>query len=246
MDEQDLRIAAWLDGTMSADEAARFEAELDSNPALAEQVAAWQGNDDLLRAAYQAPIDQGVDDALLTRMGLAPQPAPLAASNDNPVRRWAFPLGGALAAGIALAIMLTGKPTTTVPGGGQGPQIADAMERLPSRGTLAMADGGTLSPLLSFAAADGRYCREFSVTGGQQPGGGIACKGAAGWSIEAHSAAGSAAGGAEPGKIAMAGGADSSGLDAAYARLGASDPLSIDSERQLIASGWKKSPEGKR
>jgi negative regulator of sigma E activity len=240
----DERIAAWLDGTMPEAEAARFEAELDSNPALAEQLASWQKNDDLLRAAYNAPIDQGVDDALLARMGLAEpavaaKPVPIAA-NDNPAwRRWAIPLGGALAASIALAVLLTGNPMSGGPKNGSEAQLAQAMDQLPSRGETALSDGGKVSPVLSFAAADGRFCREFTVTGGAQSGGGIACKDASGWKIEART--GSGAQSVDPGKIGTASGQDGGGLDSAYARLGASDPLTADAEARLIASGWKTS-----
>jgi hypothetical protein len=239
----DERIAAWLDGTMPEAEAARFEADLESNPALAEQLANWQKNDELLGAAYNAPIDQGVDDALLARMGLAEpavaaKPVPIAA-NDNPAwRRWALPLGGALAAGIALAVMLTGDPMSGGPKNGREAQFAKAMDRLPSRGEMAMTDGSKVSPVLSFASADGRYCREFSITGGTRSGGGIACKDASGWKIEART--GSSAQVADPGEIVAANGTDASGLDAAYVRLGASDPLTADAEARLIASGWKK------
>ncbi len=240
----DERIAAWLDGTMPEEEAARFEAELDSNPALAEQLTSWQENDDLLRAAYHAPIEQGVDQALLARMGLAEpaveaKPVPQAA-NDNPAwRRWAIPLGGALAASIALAVMLTGNPMGTGAKSGSEAQFAQAMDQLPSRGEMAMADGGKVSPVLSFASADGRFCREFAVTGGAQSGGGIACKGAAGWKVEARTGSGAQV--ADPGKIGTASGQDGGSLDSAYARLGASDPLTADAEARLIASGWKKS-----
>ncbi len=262
MTDRDEQIAGWLDGSLPPEEAAHFEEEMARNPALADQVAAWQGNDDLLRAAFNAPIEQGVDDDLLARMGLtAPASVPKSAevidlaavrsasaepasANDNsPWKRWALPAGGALAAGIALAVILTGNPSPNTPGSTEAAQFAQAMDRLPSRGEQALPDGGLLSPVLTFAAADGRYCREFTVTGGARPGGGIACKGNAGWAIEAHSATG--AGPVDQGEIVAAAGADGSELDAAYARLGASDALSAEAEQALIASGWKKSPAAK-
>ena len=257
MGENDERVAGWLDGSLSAAEAARFEADLASNPELAEQVADWQRNDDLLRAAFNAPFEQEVDDALLARMGLATPTlasAPASGStevidlaarrrsaavaNDNlPRRRWALPLGGAIAAGLALAVVLTGGPSLFAPTGSADVRFAEAMEKLPSRTQLVLPDGGQVAPVLSFAAADGRYCREFTVSGGTRPGGGIACKGSAGWKIEARSAVGAVP--ADPGTIGMAGGPDGRSLDAAYARLGASDPVSVQTEQRLIAGGWK-------
>jgi hypothetical protein len=237
MTDRDERVAAWLDGTMSEDECALFEAEMESDPALAEQVAAWQENDALLRAAYGAPMTQAVDEALLARMGLAEKPAAHTAANDNPLwRRWMLPAGGAMAAGLALVLWLGPNP----PAGrsGSGTQFAAAMEQLPSRAVRVMADGGKVSPVLSFAAADGRFCREFAISGGAEPGGGIACKDASGWKVEARSTSATLV--ADPGQIATAGGPDDQELAAAYVRLGASDPLSVDAERRLIAFGWKK------
>ncbi|HEX7789525.1 MAG TPA: hypothetical protein VF467_03250 [Afipia sp.] len=259
MGEHDERIAAWLDGNLSPEEAARFEADMERDPALCEEVAAWQGNDDLLRAAYNGPIEQGVDDALLARMGLATveQSKPAGeivdfqekpgkrAANDNPAwRRWAIPVGGALAACAALAVLTIGRPPASNTDTGAGARFAEAMESLPSRGKLGLPDGGEVYPVLSFVAADGRYCREFLLgdKGGSQNG--IACKGTSGWKVEAQSRATGTQ--ADPGKIGLAGGPEGGVLDATYDRLGASDPLSVQAERHLIASGWQKSSEAKK
>ena len=257
MSEIEDRIAAWLDGALGDEEAARFAADMERDPALAERVAAWASNDDLLRAAFNGPIKQGVDAALLARIGLGndrPTPMPVPAdvvqfkpaprissptgANDNsPLRRFAWPLGGALAASIAAAMVLTGYPTPDSSAVVADARFAQAMEQLPSRGELVLPDRGRVSPVLSFAAADGRYCREFAIRGGPRPGGGIACKGPPGWSIEARSTLPGAA--PDDARIVTAGGPDGAALDAAYARLGASDPLSGEAERALIAQGWK-------
>jgi hypothetical protein len=96
-----------------------------------------------------------------------------------------------------------------------------------------LADGRTLTPVLTVRAADGRWCREFRA-GGETA---LACRqDARRWTIEAH---GAAASGPDAGSIAMAGGADPAPLDAAYRRLKASDPVSADEERALIGKAWK-------
>jgi hypothetical protein len=110
------------------------------------------------------------------------------------------------------------------------------MEQLPSRSARTLPDGTRVTPVLSFAAKDGRFCREYTVSGS---GGGIACKGPAGWTVEARSSSGAAP--ADAGVIRQAGGPDGDALDAAYARLGASDPLSAEAERQLMEHGWEMS-----
>lgn len=256
---RDERIGGWLDGVLDPDETARFEADLARDPGLRAQVAAWQANDDLLREAFSAPIREGVDNALLERMNLArPQPrlvfsredAPAGAgpANDDPIGwptgwrrrlrpRVAVALGGLVAAGLALAVILPGQQAR------RDDPMALAMAQLPSGSARTLPDGSRVTPVLSFAAADGRMCREFALAG-RSTGSGIACKGTAGWTIEARSDGSTAP--AATGRIGTAGGPDGAGLDAAYARLGAGDPLPASDERALIAAGWPAAPIAKK
>ncbi|MEQ1716796.1 MAG: hypothetical protein ABL907_12555, partial [Hyphomicrobium sp.] len=96
-------ILAYLDGTLEGTALVAFEAELEQDKALAGEVARFIANEDLLRAAFDAPMQEPVDTALLERMGLgiadkavADIPAlALLAANDNPPswRRWQWPVG---------------------------------------------------------------------------------------------------------------------------------------------------------
>lgn len=243
-DELELRISAFLDGVMEPQDLRAFEAQIEADPALAARVEQMLGNDALLQEAFSAPIEQGVDDALLERMGLAPALPQVidlsarraaktgSAANDNAGgwTRWRIPLGGALAAGLALALMLDTRSSSEQGG------FAAAMETLPSGQVASLDDGISVKPLLTFRAGDGRYCREFSLGSG----GGIACRESGGgkWRVEALDAAATSLG--EAGEIELAAGADGSGLDAAYARLDASDPLGQTAEAALISGKWQK------
>lgn len=243
LDDLELRIAAFLDGTMEPDEQSVFEAEMETDAALAARVARMMGNDDLLRAAFSGPVEQGVDDALLARMGLGGGSSaevvdlasrrarpPLRAANDDAGgwRRWRVPLGGALAAALGFALVLNVQRQE------QG-SFSHTMDSLPSGQFAALEDGRKLAPLLSFKASDGRYCREFTLGGA----GGIACRGGTGrWKIEALEKGGARL--ADPGEVELAAGADGRGLDATYERLGASDPLDKASEAALIDSQWRQ------
>jgi hypothetical protein len=244
--EQDDRIAAYLDGQMSGAELAAFEAELENNPALAAALARYSANDSLLRAAFDAPMQQPVDDALLVRMGLGEPAAanlvnlaerrdakPLAsAANDNAGwQRWRWPTAGAVAAALVVAVM-----TQTGQAPAIDPQFAKAMESLPSGQSTAIASGETVQPLLTFKAGDGRFCREFSRQGAAAATG-IACRGNAGWIIEAET--GGATNLPDGGQIQTAEGADSNALDKVYDSLKASDPLDGKTENALISSGWE-------
>lgn len=230
------RIATYLDGAMSESEAQAFEQEVGENPSLAAELERLMGNDALLRAAYAEPE---IDDGFLARMGLEPQtgpantaPALAMPANDNPPlwRRWQLPVGGAIAAGLALAL------TLTFQNGAGGNRFNDALDTTPSGQMAALDEETSLTPVLSFEAGDGRFCREFAYSAGSSDRGGIACRGTDGWTIEAW---GEGAGTLpDPGEIALASGADTRSLDEAYRALGASDPISADRESALINKGW--------
>lgn len=233
----DERIAAYLDGAMSESDAAAFESEIADNPLLAAEMERLAGNDALLREAFAEPE---VDDAFLEKMGLG-QSAPdvphiehsgIAAANDNPPfwRRWSVPIGGAIAASLALVA------TLSLQQGAGGPGMGDALETTPSGQLAALDDGASLTPLLSFQAGDGRFCREFAYASGTAERGGIACRGGDGWQVEAWGEG--AAPLPDPGEIALASGADTGALEDAYARLQASDPILADRENALIERGW--------
>lgn len=239
--ERDLRITAYLDGAMSEEEALQFERELEADAELADEVARLASNDDMLRRAMAIDEEAAVDDAFLARMGLAePAAAPQAASdqhtppepaNDNPPfwRRWQVGAGAAIAACLALVF------TFALPGAGSS-GLGDALENTPSGQLAYLGDGETLTPILTFEAGDGRFCREFTFGAAQSESSGIACRSSAGWRIEAWSD--DAVEIPDSSEIELAGGDGASSLDEAYARLVAGDPLAMDRENQMIRNGW--------
>ncbi|TRD10916.1 hypothetical protein FGU71_02940 [Erythrobacter insulae] len=239
--ERDLRIAAYLDGAMSEEEALQFEHELEADSELADVVARFASNDDLLRQAMATDEGHGIDDAFLARMGLAeaaaasppannrhasPEPA-----NDNPPfwKRWQVGAGAAIAACLALVL------TFALPGAGP-PGFGDALEATPSGQLASLGDGETLSPILTFEAGDGRFCREFTYATAQSESSGIACRSTSGWKIEAWSD--DAVDIPDSSEIALAGSDGPSSLDEAYDRLDAGDPLAVEKESQIMRNGW--------
>lgn len=246
----DERISAFLDGEMSEKEMLAFEDEMASDDELAASVTAFGDADSLLQQAFDEPIQRGVDDALLARMGLSEMteanrlmakrdaaqtsgstPAP---ANDNPPfwRKWAFPAGGAIAAGLAVMLYFGGGAGT-----GYDAEFNRALDETPSLEVAALPDGTSLSPLLSFRAGDGRYCREFTESRDGQGRTALACRGNDGWQVEASQKG--AVRLADNGSITPASGADSSSLDEAYERLNAGDPIAAQEEAKLIGADWK-------
>lgn len=244
------RISAFLDGEMSEAEMLAFEDEMARDAKLAAAVGAFGEADSLLRRAFDEPIQQGVDHAMLARMGLSePHVAnsrtadavvaqtsgsTSAPANDNPPiwRKWAFPAGGAIAAGLAVMLHFGGGAGTVYDA-----EFNQALDETPSLNVAALPDGTSLSPLLSFRAGDGRYCREFTEIRHGQGRTALACRGDDGWRVEASQDG--AVRLADNGSIAPASGAGSSLLDEAYKRLNAGDPIAAQEEAKLIGADWK-------
>jgi hypothetical protein len=125
---------------------------------------------------------------------------------------------------------------------GSGPAQPDAfsiaMSKTPSAATAQLGGNRSITPRLTFAAKDGRYCREFLEANGGQTSTGIACQSDGKWSVEARVKGGEALPNSED--IMTAGGEEASALDAAYERLGASDPINADAEQDLIQRKWAR------
>lgn len=235
-------IAAYLDGTLEGGALEAFEAELGKNAELAQELARFATNDDLLRAAFDAPMQEPVNDALLERMGLGTAkasvpnlPVTSMAANDNPQfwKRWQWPVGGAIAASLALiAVLQTGQGLQSES------EFALALDSAPSATAVQLANGGTVTPKLTFAAGDGRYCREYLQTGAAGSETGIACRSGSTWKVEATAKGGEML--PDSDEIVAASGESQAELDEVYARLGASDPLNVEAERALIQRKWSK------
>jgi hypothetical protein len=248
------RIGAYLDGELSPADRQTFEAEMAADAALADDVARYRRNDASMRAALGAEGPESIDNELLAKLGLGnAEVVSLDAArrersartdvrfaSKSVARRWPWPAAGALAASLAVFLVF-GNPQSPAPATDEeaSPAFQVAMRDLPSASTASLRQGVTISPRLTFVARDGRYCREFAITGAGETQAGIACRTGSAWRVEALTKGDVVT--PNEGELRTAGGEGNAALDATYRRLAASDPLDLASEKRLISDSWKQS-----
>jgi hypothetical protein len=249
MMSEEAKLSVMLDGELGPKERAEMEAILARDTALKAKLAEMQRADDLVRAAYAAPMEEAVPGRFMKAIeaGLGAPAAlmpgsvvsivghPFAASNDNRKSRWQ--LGGAIAASLMLGLLLGTQFSTGVDGNLTSTALNKALNTVPSTQTVSIAAGESITPQLSFAKAGGGYCRQFSLTGRAGPKTGVACQKDGGWAIEALMPRVQAAS-AEGGYVTAEGPIDT-GIETVIGTLRAGNPLDAAAETKVIARGWK-------
>ncbi len=191
-------LAAYADGELGADDAAKVEAAIAVDPALAENVRAHQALREKLSAHFAPILDQPVPQHLTAMLGQETKSAKDNVVDLTQIRRareeekranaprrtmsprWA--IGGVLAASLALALIFGTRPSA--PGGlidmKDGALVASgALSKALDTQLASAQEGAPVRILLSFKAQNGHYCRGFE----QGPTAGIACHDAGHWQI---------------------------------------------------------------
>lgn len=256
----DEALSAWLDGELPQAEADRLTERLASEPALAHRLEAMRSADGQVRDAFAAVDDAPMPQSVLDLLQLEQRSAPAqdAASNVVPFpRRMVQPFlqaPVAIAAAVALAagFFVSGQLRDgTLPGGPAESLYAGAIpagsglhalfETGESGRTMRLADGRSGQPLLTFADADGAWCRQVAI-GGNAAGTvhAVACRRDGQWHTEVLSIDRQAVPDpAGPYQLASttAPPAVSGVIDSL---IGAGAPLDAPAESALIESGWQK------
>lgn len=238
MKPDDPMLMAYADGQLDAGAAARVEAAMAADPALAEAVARHRALSATLRQAYAPVLAEPVPPALLAA-ARGPAVASLDAARAARTPRWRTPaLGWAMAAALALGLavgLFAGRPAPgpldlAAPGGvlAAGP-LAEALEtQLSAESTEAVAIS------LSFRDPDGTWCRGFRL-GGDAPLAGLACRDGQGrWRVPVLSEAPAAAGDLRQAASSL----PPAVLAAVDARL-AGEALDAEAERRARDDGWR-------
>lgn len=236
------RIHAYVDGVLDTETAARLEADSRNDAALAARIAQQRELSARLHAEYDAvleePIPQSLRDALVEPHPSAAVTPIGAARKAAPRPRWSLREWSALAAAVVFGALLgpfvfrnsTGLPITNEGGRLVAADYLDAALSTQIAGTTTES---TLARIdLSFRATDGEYCRVFAMRTGM---GGVACRRDGRWAVEILDAAGPTS---EAGEFRQASSALSPAILSAMTRLGASEAMTPDEERQRVGSGW--------
>lgn len=249
MTPADERILAYVDGELDAAEAARVEAAMAADPAVADAVARARRLRAQLREAFDPMLDEPVPAHLLalargaTAAAPAPAPARVPEANVHPLprparRRWALPEWTAMAAALVLGIAVS-RLAMAPPAGPlvseSGRLLADGALAESLQSQLGTETGEGLRIGLSFRDRDGAYCRAFRV-GGERDLAGLACRAPDGrWQVPVVASVPPVAGdGLRQATTALP--------DAVLAELDAridGEPLDADQERAARDAGWR-------
>jgi len=245
----DEQISAYLDGELPDDELKAVEKALDADPAAAARLAAFRRVDSIVKEAHGAPEDQEIPDAVLSLLEDAePDPHEQPTAEVIPFRAKIRGVPLALAASIALGVGVTFGPGLMPGNQAPGtPSLAYAVGPLPSADPLVgvletaasaervAAGPATVTPVLSFATVDGRYCREVNIAQDAEAIAAVACRSEGIWTI-AVTAASEPVGPVQG--FETASDPQPAGIATFVEQMKTGDALSVEEERRLIASGW--------
>ena len=228
-------LAAFADGELTGAEKERVAAAIARDEDLARQLEAHRALKARLAGHFAPVLEQPIPDRLTQLLANNVKYEPGAANvvdfavarEERAAKRrlpaWGW--GGAVAASIAAVIVLStysGEPRPTY----AGTQIAQMLEEQ----TIAeQPSGADERVLLSFRNRDGEFCRAYNAAGE----GGIACRDAKGWRLEA-TGKGEAGGKAQ---YRMAGG-DIEILQFAQ-EMAVGEALDADAEIAARKTGWR-------
>jgi hypothetical protein len=222
MELNDELLSAYLDDALDAETRARVESAMDADPGARLRLENMRQADQALRNALPARSGDNFEALMKARVAER-SPAPATRRKLVP---WALAASLAgLIAGYLLPRMDAGK----------GPQVLDRalVRALNTQRSGAPVVGGT-QVLLTFQAADGRYCRLFRAGDADAMAEGLACRDATGWKLTAWDASApeSVDGFRTAGASAL--------VDGAMAALSGKPAMSANEEAALIKDGWRQ------
>lgn len=242
-------LAAYADGELGPEEAARVEAAIAADPALAREVDAHRALREQLRDHFapiaalpvpdrlRVPLEQQqageTEDNVIDLAQVRRTRQEEAAGARPRVGRSRWVLGGAIAAALVVGLFIGGDYP-------RGASFTARDGRIVASGTLANAltnqlasaqGDGPVRILLSFRSGEGRYCRGFEAGATA----GIACREGSEWAvIRTQTSQGS-----EQGAYRQAGSARAE-IMAAAQEMAAGEALDAQAERAAREAEWRE------
>lgn len=218
MELNDEILCAYLDGELDPQASARVRDALAADPGARLRLERLRNADAALRDTLPLPAA----DALLATL------AGRARASASPRRSALIPWAVAASLVGIVAGYLVARSTMTPGFTSLDGQLLQALQR----GRAGEQTVGA-RVLLTFQAADGRYCRLFRSAGSAVQGEGLACRDDQGWQLVAWDAVG------EDSADAFRTAGASALVDGAMVALGGQPALSADEEDALIARQWR-------
>lgn len=235
MEWNDDMLSAYHDGELPADTLVALEALLVRDAALRDRLERLRHVDAQLKSALPL-LELEADEPLAARIRrsrhrLTVRSPRMARPFSRRQASWfavAASLFGVVMGHLLTRGMQTAAVDTWMTASGT---LEQALEQQPSGG-LSIGSGSAARVMLSFKAADGRYCRAFNWQASAKAAEGLACRESGVWHLVALEAT-TASAAFRP----AAGGA--AAIDAAMDVLGGSESLDAEAEKQLIARQWR-------
>ena len=242
----DEMLMAYADGELAAEDRARVEAAMQSDPDVARRVAQHQALRTELRAAFDGVLREPVPERLLAaaRGGVADFAAAARAREAKAAargkRRWSWPEWGAMAASLLVGVIVARLAVRSP----EGAPFISQQGQLVAQGDLAQTLSNQLASTqprdaatqvgVSFRAKSGDYCRSFTMRGGTAVAG-LACREGDAWRIDVLARTEPSAG--DYGQAASA--LPAAVLSAVEQQIDG-EPLDAGSEARARESGWRR------
>jgi hypothetical protein len=240
----DAKIHALIDGELDPETAARLQADSRNDTTLAARITEQRELKTSLGCAFDPVLDEPVPQRLLDALaGTAPGATvtPIGAARAPRARTrptWSLREWSAMAATLVFGALLgplllrgpAGLPVATANG---RLVAATYLDEALSTQLSGSAQPGAVRIGMSFRAAEGQYCRTFTLQSGAN---GLACRRDDRWTIQLLEGA-SKVPGSDDG-FRQASSALSPAIVSAIEALGADEPLTSEQEQQHLRSGW--------
>ena len=176
--DDDHLLSMYVDNELDAERTIALVGRLRSEPTLRARLTSMEANDALIKTAY-SQFGSAVP------AHLAPMVSATNVSILGTARRWQRWATVAVAASFATAVALvvSMNQTDVFNPMTMDARLADALEQSPSRaeGWDALGDDRQFRSVLTFPAADGRWCREFLLAQSDSHWRGVACRDNGDW-----------------------------------------------------------------